>query len=119
MAAFENVALNAAADAIAALLDGGTLQFQTSADAETATVAFGNPAFGAAVAGVATANAITPDSSAAGGVTTKFVCRTSAAALVVAGTAGSAGTEDMVMDNATISAGVTVEVDGFTVSVTN
>ena len=36
-----------------------------------ATLTFSNPAFGAAAAGVATANAITPDSNAIGGAIAK------------------------------------------------
>src|SRR5688572_27759794 len=72
-----NEAANAACDAMAALLNGGTLKIYTvgsgiPATAATAitdqvllaTLTLGNPAFGAAVAGVATANAITGDTSA-------------------------------------------------------
>lgn len=50
----------------------GQLVFQTSGDVETATLPASNPAFGAASAGTATANAFTDDTSATGGVTAKF-----------------------------------------------
>src|SRR5512146_2067237 len=68
-------AANAAADAMAALLNGGSVKIYAGsvpADVATAlsgqtllgTLALGNPAFGGAVNGVATANPITDDSSA-------------------------------------------------------
>ena len=109
-------ARNAACDAIAALHDGGTLEFQTSADAEVATVTFGATAFGAAATGVATANAITADSDATGGTTTKFVTKTSAAAEILGGSVGTTGT-DIVIDNTTVAAGVTVDLTAFTITV--
>ena len=109
-------ARNAACDAIAALHDGGTLEFQTSADAEVATVTFSATAFGAAASGVATANAITADSDATGGTTTKFVTKTSGAAVILGGTVGTSGT-DIVIDNTTIEAGVTVDLTSFTITV--
>lgn len=66
---------NAAVDAAAALLNGGTIKVYTGSMPSTpatavttqtllATLTFGNPAFGSAVSGTATANAITDDSSA-------------------------------------------------------
>src|SRR4051812_39464332 len=70
-----NAAANAAADAVCALLNNGYLRLYSgtqAADADTAIGAqvllaelrFNATAFGSAVAGVATANAITADSSA-------------------------------------------------------
>ena len=50
----------------------GALVFQTAASAEVATLLLSNPAFGAASNGSATAAAITEDSNATGGTTTKF-----------------------------------------------
>jgi hypothetical protein len=66
---------NAIADAVAALCDGGTVKVYDGAQPGTAdtavgtqrllaTCTFANPAFGSAVAGVATAHAITQDASA-------------------------------------------------------
>ncbi len=59
-------------DAIDAGAGAGTLIFKTSGDVEVATLTFSDPAFGAASSAVATASAITDDSSATGGTTTKF-----------------------------------------------
>lgn len=53
-------------DGIDAGAAAGTLEFQTAASTVAATLTFGDPAFGAAVNGVATANAITSDTNAAG-----------------------------------------------------
>ena len=75
------VALNAALDAvgITALLAGGQIQIYTGAQpavqgaltgTKLSTLTFGSPALGAASGGVATANAITQDSSATGSVGT-------------------------------------------------
>src|SRR5947208_234930 len=66
---------NASADAVTALLNGGTIRIYTAPQPATADTAittqtllasptFGSPAFAAAVAGVSTANAITADPSA-------------------------------------------------------
>jgi hypothetical protein len=70
-----NAAVNAAADAVCALLNNGYLRIYDGAQPATADTAvsgqtllaelrFGTPAFGAASGGVATANAITKDSAA-------------------------------------------------------
>src|SRR6266550_425027 len=66
---------NASADAVGALLNGGTIRIYTSPQPATANTAittqtllasprFGTPAYAAAVAGVSTATAITADPSA-------------------------------------------------------
>jgi hypothetical protein len=109
----ENNARNAAADAVCALLDGGTIEFQTSANAEVATVTFGTPAFGAASSGTATANAITADSSTTGGTITKFVAKASGGAAVFTGTAGTSGS-DINLTSVVLAAGERLEVDSFT-----
>lgn len=73
---------NAIADFVVDKLDEGsppgTLVFLTSGDVEVATLTFANPAFGSAVAGVATSNAITADSSATGGTIAKAQARNGA-----------------------------------------
>ena len=66
----ETAARNAACNAVVDLVDNsgpGDLVFETSGDAEVATLPFSATAFGAAAAGVATADTITDDSSATGG----------------------------------------------------
>ena len=70
-----NAAASAAADAVTALVNGGTLRIYSgtkpagpdtglSGNTVLAELTFGNPAFGSASNGVATANSITADSSA-------------------------------------------------------
>jgi hypothetical protein len=67
----ETSARNAASDGVVDLVDAGagagTLEFETSGDVEVATLTFSDPAFGASASGVATASAITSDTSATGG----------------------------------------------------
>ena len=60
------------ADAVDAGATAGALIFNTSGDVEVATLAFADPAFGAASSAVATANAIVEDASATGGTIAKF-----------------------------------------------
>lgn len=71
MATLENAARSAACDAVTALINNvaaGKLVFETAADGEVATLPFSATAFQSAVNGVATANTITSDTSANGGV---------------------------------------------------
>lgn len=69
---------NAVANSVVDTIDTGTtdatgdLVYMTSGDVEVAILAFANPAFGAAAAAVATANAIADDTSATGGTVAKF-----------------------------------------------
>lgn len=96
-----NAARNAAADAVTALCNGGVLRIYDGtppADANTALagntllaeLTFGATAFGAAVNGVATANAISADTSAnATGTPTFFrTFETGGTTVVFQGTAG-------------------------------
>jgi hypothetical protein len=90
---------NSIADAVAARCDGGTIQIRDGAQPATAdtaasgtllaTCAFGSPAFLPAVAGVATAHAITQDASAdASGTAAWFRILDSTGATVMDGTVG-------------------------------
>ncbi len=120
-----NAAANAAADAVTALVNGGSLDIYdgnqpANADAAItsqtllAHLTFGNPAFGAAVNGVATANAITQDSSAdATGTASWFRVKTSGAVGVWDGTVGTSGA-DLNLNSVAISAGAIVQVSSFT-----
>jgi hypothetical protein len=112
----QNNARDAACNAIAALHNSGTLEFQTSADAEVATITFGATAFGASSSGTAAANAMTPDTNATGGTTTKFVTKTSGAAIILSGTVGTTET-DIIIDNTVVPAGVTVDLTAFSITV--
>jgi len=111
----ETVARNAASDAVVDLLDGGTIELQTSADVEVATLTLGTPAFGAASSGTATANAITEDSSATGGTIAKAVFKTSGAAAVFTATVtATGGGGDIELSSLDIGAGDTVSLTSYT-----
>lgn len=91
----------------------GRLVFLTAASAAVATLALSNPAFGNASAGVATANAITSDTNAAGGTTTKFELRDRDGAAVILGSVGTSGS-DINLSSVIIGAGDTVSVSSLT-----
>jgi len=112
-------ARNAAANAIAALVDAGVgagqTVLRTVADAEVATIVMSDPAFGSAASGVVTANAMTADTSATGGTATKFTLEDSTAAVVLTGTVGTSGA-DMNLSSTAIGAGDTVTLTSFTIT---
>lgn len=122
-----NASANAEVDALTALLDGGTLKIYTGTqptDADTAigaqvllaTLTFGSPAFAAGSSGVATANAITQDSSAdATGTAAWFRCLTSGGAKVCDGSVGTSGA-DCNLNSIAISAGAIVSVTAMTIT---
>ena len=111
----ETAARNGIANYIVDQLDSGTIVFNTSGDVEVATCTFGATAFGDGAAGVATANAITADSSATGGVTTKAVLKTSGATAVVNCSVGATSSgEDIELSSTTIGAGDTVTISALT-----
>jgi len=107
-------ARNLAADTILGLLNvggAGTLQFQTSASAACATLVLTNPAFQAAVNGVATANAIANDTNATGGLVDRFALRNNAGTGVVFGSVTTpAGTGDIKLSSLNLSPGDVVVV---------
>ena len=119
MATLETTARNAACDAVVDLIDGGAgaglLVFRTAGDVEVATLTFSDPAFGASAAGVATASAITDDSSATGGTTTKATFETSAATIILTATVGTSG-QDINLSNNVVGAGNTVQISSLTVT---
>lgn len=122
-------AANAACDAVVDLIDAGTPpgllkvyggSVPANANAALggatllATLTFSNPAFGAAAAGVATASAITSDTSADATATATFARITNAAGTVIiqmeVGTSGS----DLNLSSTAITAGGTVAVSSLT-----
>lgn len=115
-------ARNAAADAIVDLIDvgatdaNGDLVIQTSGDAEVATLALTNPAFGAAAVGVATAAAIADDTNATGGVAANFILQDRDNAEVVRGDVATSGAE-LNLTSTTIGATDTVAVSALTLTV--
>ena len=122
-----NTAVSAAADAVSALLTNGYLRVYDGTQPATADTAIttqvllaelrfnASAAFGAAVNGVATANALTSDSSAnATGTATWFRALKSDGTTVVYD--GSVGTSaaDLVLNSVAIALGAIVAVTAFT-----
>ena len=121
-----NAAANAAADAVVDLLNSGYLRIYDGTQPATADTAidvqvllaeltFGNPAFGDAADGVATANAITADSSAnATGTATWFrVLKSDGTSAMFDGSVGTSGC-DLNLNSVAIQAGAEVSVTSFT-----
>lgn len=122
-----NASVNAKADALAARLNGGFIDIYDGAQPATADTAigaqtklarltFGNPAFGAAVDGVATANAITKDSAAdATGTAAWFRALTSGGAAVMDGTVGTSNA-DCIINTTSIVQNAEVSCTGMTIT---
>jgi hypothetical protein len=115
MATLANAYRSLLADTLAAVLDGGDIRFETSGNAEVATCAFGDPAFGSATNGVATANAITPDSDAEGGTIDHALLRTDDPATVLTCTC-STTSGDFVLSSLEIGAGDTLSISSLTLT---
>ncbi len=121
------VAANASANAIASLLDGGSVRIYDGTRPATANTAvttqillaeptFASPAFATAVAGVATAHAITDeDDCPASGTAAWFRAVTSGGAAVFDGTVGTADT-DCVLSNVAIVAHGTLSITSCTIT---
>ena len=112
---------NSLADLVVDLIDAGAgagyIEFQTSGDVEVATTPFGDPAFGAAATGTATANAITDDTSATGGTIAKFRIKDSNDLEVFSGTVTvTSGGGDIELTSVIIGAGDTVSMTSLTYS---
>lgn len=95
----------------------GTLVFETSGDVEVATLTLGNPAFGAAASGTATANAITADTSATGGTIAKARLKNAAGTdKIICSVTATGGGGDIELSSVIISAGQTVSITSLTYS---
>jgi hypothetical protein len=123
-----NLAASTAADAMAALANAGKLRIYTGAQPATADdgigaatllaeLVFANPAFGAAVNGVATANAIASDTTAdATGTATWFrVWKSDGVTPIWDGSVGVAAA-DLVLNSVAIQAGARVDVTSLTLT---
>ena len=118
-------ARNAACDAIVDLIDAGagagTLELKTSASTvsgtnEAATLTFSDPAFGNASSGVATASAITDDTSATGGTVSDATFFDSNSAAVLQCQVATSGS-DINLSSTVIGVGDTVSITSLTVTV--
>lgn len=112
---------DAIADAVDATINisgPGTLQLQTSADAEVATITFSNPAFGASSSGVITADTdpALSDTDAAGGTMAKFVIANGTPATVISGSVGTSGEDINFAGGVTVGAGDTVTISSLTIT---
>lgn len=107
----ENAAVNAEADALATLCNNGYIRIKTSGGTLLAELRFGATAFGAAVAGVLTANAITPEDAALDtGIAAKYEAYASnGSTLLWTGTVGTADA-DLILNSVNISSGAQVSI---------
>lgn len=126
---YTNLAVNTKGDAQAALLNAGFIDIYDStgtgqpATADTAIttqvklarLTFANPAFGASVAGVATANAITGSNALATGTATWFRLLKSDGTAVMDGSVGTA-TANLIINSVAISSGAAVSASAFTLT---
>lgn len=126
-----NTAVNAQADALAALLNSGYLRIYSGTQPATADTAlsgntllaelrFGATAFGAAAAGLLTANAITADSAADATGTAGFfrAFKSDGTTVVMDGSVGTSAA-NMILATTSISAAQTVSCSTFTHDVLN
>ncbi|HTK88435.1 MAG TPA: hypothetical protein VL329_11900 [Nitrospiraceae bacterium] len=114
---------NGIADSVVDQLDEGTppgvLVFLTSGGSTVATLTLSNPAFGSAVGGTATANAITSDTNAVGGTIAKAELRNAAGtAKILCSVTATGGGGDITLSSLAISAGQTVSVSSLTYTAT-
>jgi len=95
----------------------GKLVMQTGAGAAVATLTFANPAFGAAAAGTATANAIVADTNAVGGTIAKAELRQGGATpIILCSVTTTGGGGDIQLNSVVISAGQQVSLTSLTYS---
>lgn len=110
---------DAIADAVDDYINGGTaatLEFQTSGDAEVATLTLQDPAFGASSTGVITlAGTPLSDTSATAGTMAKFVIKRDST-IAITGTVSTSGADINFAGGVTVGAGDTVTLTSFTIT---
>lgn len=116
---------DAAVNAVAALLDSGTIAIYTGdqpseddtlTGTKLVTMTFSSTAFGSSSGGTATANSITSGTAASSGTAGYFALVESDGSTVVAtGTCGTSGA-DLNLNSTAISEGATVSCSSFTIS---
>ena len=95
----------------------GKLIMQTAGSVTVATLTFANPAFGAAAAGTATANAIVADTNAVGGTVAKAELRQGGATpIILCSVTATGGGGDIQLNSVVISAGQQVSITSLTYS---
>lgn len=93
----------------------GDIVYQTSGDVEVATLGFSATAFGASAIGIATANAVSSDTNATGGIAAKFKFQDRDNVQKISGSiTATGGGGDIEISNVTIGAGVTVSISSLT-----
>ena len=113
-----NGACNGIVDLVDAGAGAGTLKFETTGDVEVATLTFSDPAFGAAATGVATASAITSDTSATGGTVAQASFYDSDTNKVLeCSVTASGGGGDIILSSLAVGATDTVSCSSLTVTV--
>lgn len=119
MPILNTAARNAACNGVVDLLDAGSgagaLVFRTSASVEVATLPLSDPAFGNASTGVATADAITPDTNATGGTTDRATLEDSDTNDYITASVGTSGA-DINLSSVAIGPGDTVSMTSLTVT---
>ena len=121
-----NLAVNTEADALSALFNGGFIKIYDGTQPATGdtsittqnllvTLTFGNPAFGAAVAGVITANAITSGTAGASGTATWARLTKSDGTAVQDGSVDTASA-NIVLNSTAISSGASVSCSSLTIT---
>lgn len=124
---YTNLAVNTKVDAQAALFNSGKFRIYDGTQPATADTAittqnllaeliFNATAFGAGVAGVATANAITSGVAGATGTATWFRLFKSDGTTAVADGSVGTGTANLVLSTAAIVSGATVAVSAFSLT---
>lgn len=93
----------------------GQIVIQTGASAEVATLVASNPAFGAAASAVATANAISNDTSATGGTAAQYEFQDRDESGVILGSVtATGGGGDIELSTVTVPAAGTVTMTSYT-----
>jgi hypothetical protein len=109
---------DAIADAVDALIGTtATLEFATSGDVEVATIALGNPAFGASSTGTITMSGVPlSDTNATGGTVAKFFFKSGGTTTQITGTVSTSGADCNFAAGVTFSPGDTVTITSFPIT---
>jgi hypothetical protein len=114
---FSTTLASTLADAVdTAVGAAGTLEFQTSGNAEVATLTLSNPAFDSAVDGLITLEGVPlSDTDASAGTMAKFVLKNAGTTIVVTGTVGVSGEAINFSGGVAVESGDTVELTALTI----